>query len=331
MSRSRSLLAVHASVALFGLAGLFGKWLTLQPHFIVLGRVVFAAAALALIIRLSGGRFSIRRKIDGGLFLLQGLILAVHWILFFESIRVSTVAVGLLAYSSFPVFTAFLEPLFFRTRLSRRHLGLSLACLAGVFLLVPRFSWSERVFQGVVTGLGAGATFALLSIINRKLSFRYASPVVAFYQDAGAALFSSPPPCSSRRLLRDATSPCWRSSGFVHRPRPHAFYRRDAAPFGPDGQHHQRLGAGLRDLFGRPAAWGTAFRPDDRRRIDHLDGGFRPFPVEPEKEEAGGRRSSDARLNVISRRASARSTRPYFPWKSEKSNPPPGHSAMILR
>jgi drug/metabolite transporter (DMT)-like permease len=185
-------LAVHASVALFGLAGLFGKWLTLQPHFIVLGRVVFAAAALALIIRLSGGRFSIRRKIDGGLFLLQGLILAVHWILFFESIRVSTVAVGLLAYSSFPVFTAFLEPLFFRTRLSRRHLGLSLACLAGVFLLVPRFSWSERVFQGVVTGLGAGATFALLSIINRKLSFRYASPVVAFYQDAGAALFLLP-------------------------------------------------------------------------------------------------------------------------------------------
>ena len=185
-------MAVHASVALFGLAGLFGKWLTLQPHFIVLGRVVFAAAALALIIRLSGGRFSIRRKIDGWLFLLQGLILAVHWILFFESIRVSTVAVGLLAYSSFPVFTAFLEPLFFRARLSRLHLGLSLACLAGVFLLVPRFSWSERVFQGVVTGLGAGATFALLSIINRKLSFRYASPVVAFYQDAGAALFLLP-------------------------------------------------------------------------------------------------------------------------------------------
>ena len=192
MSRSRSLLAVHAAAALFGLAGLFGKWLTLRPHFIVLGRVVFAAAALALIIRLSGGRFSIRSKIDGGLFLLQALILAVHWILFFESIRVSTVAVGLLAYSSFPVFTAFLEPLFFRARLSRRHLGLSLACLAGVFLLVPRFSWSERVFQGVVAGLGAGATFAFLSIINRKLSFRYDSPVIAFYQDAGAALFLLP-------------------------------------------------------------------------------------------------------------------------------------------
>ena len=177
---------------LFGLAGLFGKWLALSPVLIVLGRVVFAAAALAAIIRISGGRFSVRGKTDGGLFLLQGLVLAAHWVLFFESIRVSTVAVGLLAYSSFPVFTAFLEPLFFRTRLSRLHIALALACLAGVFFIIPRFAWSERVFQGVIYGLGAGATFALLSIFNRKLSFRYASPVIAFYQDAFAALFLFP-------------------------------------------------------------------------------------------------------------------------------------------
>ncbi len=192
MNHSRSLLGVHAATVLFGLAGLFGKWLALSPHLIVLGRVVFAAAALALIIPLAGGRFTVRGKRDAGAFLLQGAILAVHWVLFFESIRVSTVAVGLLAYSSFPVFTAFLEPAFFRTRLSRLHIGLSLVCLAGIFLIVPRFDWSEQIFRGVLLGLGAGATFALLSILNRKLSFRYASPVVAFYQDAFAALFLLP-------------------------------------------------------------------------------------------------------------------------------------------
>ena len=192
MNHSRSLLGVHAATVLFGLAGLFGKWLALSPHLIVLGRVVFAAAALALIIPLAGGCFTVRGKRDAGAFLFQGAILAVHWVLFFESIRVSTVAVGLLAYSSFPVFTAFLEPAFFRTRLSRVHLGLSLVCLAGIFLIVPRFDWSERIFRGVLLGLGAGATFALLSILNRKLSFRYASPVVAFYQDTFAALFLLP-------------------------------------------------------------------------------------------------------------------------------------------
>ncbi|MBN1938384.1 MAG: DMT family transporter [Candidatus Aminicenantes bacterium] len=192
MNRSRSLIEVHAATVLFGLAGLFGKWLALPPHLIVLGRVIFAAAALALIIPLAGGGLKIRRRTDAGAFLLQGAILAVHWVLFFESIRVSTVAVGLLSYSSFPVFTAFLEPVFFRTRLSRLHIVLSLVCLAGIFLIVPRFDWSEGVFRGVLLGLGAGATFALLSILNRKLSFRYSSPVVAFYQDAFAALFLLP-------------------------------------------------------------------------------------------------------------------------------------------
>jgi drug/metabolite transporter (DMT)-like permease len=192
VSRTRSLAQVHAATLFFGLAGLFGKWLTLSPFVIVLGRVVFASLALAAVIALTGGRLSLRRKADGVAFLLQGAILAGHWVLFFQSIRVSSVAVGLLSYSSFPVFTAFLEPLFFRTRLSRLHIGMSLVSLAGVFIIVPRFAWSESIFQGVIFGLGAGLTFAVLSIFNRKLSFRYPSPVVAFYQDTWAAFFLLP-------------------------------------------------------------------------------------------------------------------------------------------
>jgi len=207
VNRSASLAQVHSATLLFGLAGLFGKWLDLSPLVIVLGRVIFASLALAVIIPLFGGRRGLRRKTDGGAFLLLGAILAVHWALFFQSIRVSSVAVGLLSYSSFPVFTAFLEPLAFRTRLSRLHVAMSLVALAGVFIIVPRLAWSESVFQGVAFGLGAGLTFAVLSIINRKLSFRYSSPVVAFYQDAWAAAFLlplvllKPPVLSGRDIL----------------------------------------------------------------------------------------------------------------------------------
>ena len=85
-----------------------------------------------------------------------------------------------------------MNPSFFRTRVSRLHVVLSLVCLAGIALLIPRLSWADNIFQGVVYGLGSGVTFALLSIINRKLSFRYPSPAVAFYQDAFAALFLFP-------------------------------------------------------------------------------------------------------------------------------------------
>ena len=47
MRHRSSLLQVHAAVVLFGLAGLFGKWLALAPVFIVLGRVLFGSLALA--------------------------------------------------------------------------------------------------------------------------------------------------------------------------------------------------------------------------------------------------------------------------------------------
>jgi len=71
-SYKSSLLQVHA-VVLFGLAGLFGKWLVLAPVFIVPGRVLFGSLALAfdnstvpgldiLIARTNNGRFSQNNK-----------------------------------------------------------------------------------------------------------------------------------------------------------------------------------------------------------------------------------------------------------------------------
>ena len=44
-----ALVALHIAVALFGFAGLFGKWLALSPVAIVLGRTAIAAAALGIL------------------------------------------------------------------------------------------------------------------------------------------------------------------------------------------------------------------------------------------------------------------------------------------
>jgi drug/metabolite transporter (DMT)-like permease len=115
MISNRSFVEIHIAVVLFGLAGLFGKWLELSPVIIVLGRVFFASLALGSILILSKQNLKkLPAKNTIFLFFL-GILLAFHWICFFRSIQVSSVAVGLLSYSSFPLFTAILEPLFFRT------------------------------------------------------------------------------------------------------------------------------------------------------------------------------------------------------------------------
>jgi drug/metabolite transporter (DMT)-like permease len=191
-SQAESLLEIHGAVVLFGLAGLFGKWLALSPLIIVLGRVVFASLALGLLILATGRSLRVAKPSDRLLFLCLGALLAVHWTVFFLSVQVSTVAVGLLSYSSFPVFTAFLEPAFFRKKLDAFNLLFAGICLLGVFLIVPRFACTDAVFRGVLYGLAAGLTFAVLSIVNRLLTARHDSVKIAFWQDSVAALVLLP-------------------------------------------------------------------------------------------------------------------------------------------
>jgi drug/metabolite transporter (DMT)-like permease len=203
----KSLLEIHLAVALFGFPGLFARWVPVSPVLLVLGRVFFAALALSVIILARGLSFRLTPLRDVFLLLLCGALLAMHWTTFFQSVRVSSVAVGLLSYSTFPVFTAFLEPLVSRDRLDRRDLVPAGACFFGVFLIIPRFSLGDSVVRGVLWGLVSGATFAVLTVFNRKLSQRRSSLHIAFYQDlfAGVLLlpffFTRRPVLSPRDIL----------------------------------------------------------------------------------------------------------------------------------
>lgn len=182
----------HAATLLFGLAGLFGKWIQQPASFIVFGRVIFATLALGLIIWRRRLSLKPQSGADSLNFLALGLLLAFHWTVFFHSIQVSTVAIGLLAYSTFPVFTSFLEPVFLHERFHQEIIAAALLCLFGVFWLIPSFEWQQPYFRGVIWGILAGLSFSLLSVANRRLTARYNSLVIAFYQDAGAAIFLSP-------------------------------------------------------------------------------------------------------------------------------------------
>jgi drug/metabolite transporter (DMT)-like permease len=185
---TRNLLRLHAAVLLFGLAGLFGKFLDLAPAVIVFGRVGFAS--LVLLAASAYGRLPLWPRSWGGLgaFLALGVLLAVHWTTFFHSVQVSSVAIALITYSTFPVFVAVLEPPLFREKLRIIDVPLALLALAGVAILIPSFEPGDQTTQGVLWGVASGLTFALLSLLNRKYVRHHASITVALYQDAFAAV-----------------------------------------------------------------------------------------------------------------------------------------------
>jgi drug/metabolite transporter (DMT)-like permease len=188
MTPAAALVALHLAVALFGFAGLFGKWLTWDPVAIVFGRCVVAALVLA--------PFALRRRPERGgpTFALagNGVILAVHWVAFFAAIQVSTVAIGLLGFASFPLFVIVLERLLLGVRWRGPEIVTAVLVVAGLALLVPAFAVADRTVQGLAWGVLSGFTFAWLTVRNRALGSARPPAAVALWQNAFAALCIAP-------------------------------------------------------------------------------------------------------------------------------------------
>jgi drug/metabolite transporter (DMT)-like permease len=183
-SHAGALASLHLAVVLFGFAGLFGKWLSLVPGLIVLGRTLVASVALAALLGVSGerrGRFEWR-------FAANGALLALHWVAFFQAIQIATVAIALLGFASFPLFVLLLEAALLRRAWHGGEWATAALVTAGLLLLVPEFRLEDRTVQGLLWGLASGFTFALLAIGNKALAARHAAGEIAFWQNACAAI-----------------------------------------------------------------------------------------------------------------------------------------------
>jgi len=189
---SYSLLKVHIAVIFFGVSGLFGKWIDLPPALITCGRCVFAFATLFFIILFSKERFALRQTGHYFVFAGLGVLLALHWWAFFYSIQIATVAVGLLTFSTFPVFTVFLETLFFREKIKWTDIVAALATFGGIAWMIPIFDLNDSTTTGAMFGTLSGLTFAMLQILNRKYVQIYSGKLITFYQTGVAALVLLP-------------------------------------------------------------------------------------------------------------------------------------------
>ena len=186
------LIEIHVAVLLFGISGLFGKFLFLSPLVIVFGRTSFAALTLSAILFYSKTQIRTKTIQDFTVLILLGIILAIHWITFFHAIQMSTVAVGLLTFSTFPIFVTFMEPYFFKEKLRRFDLLTAASVVLGLILVIPSLDFQNHITQGAFWGTISGFTFAVLSILNRKYVGTYPSMVIVCYQNWMATLILFP-------------------------------------------------------------------------------------------------------------------------------------------
>ncbi|MGO1478347.1 DMT family transporter [Senegalia sp. (in: firmicutes)] len=190
--KNKSLIQIHIAVLFFGLSGLFGKLVSLPSLVIVFGRVIFASIFLLIVLLYKKEKIKLNDKKDYFYFIILGLILAIHWVSFFLSIQLSTVAIGLLTFSTFPVFVTFIEPVFFKNKIKAKNIIIAFITFLGIVLVIPDLTFENSMTQGAIMGVIAGFTFAILSVLNKKYVNEYKSLVISFYQCSVATIVLFP-------------------------------------------------------------------------------------------------------------------------------------------
>jgi drug/metabolite transporter (DMT)-like permease len=186
---------LHGAVLLFGFTGLFGKFLHISPMMIVLGRSAFAAVSLGTFLSLTGKFPSKILSGHFGLLIVSGLILAFHWVSFFRCVQISTVAVGVLTFSTSPVFSTLIEPFVFKERWNPATLLPVALVILGVVCLVPSTNFGNHIVLGACWGTASGLAFALYTLLNRLQVRKHSPQMLSFGQNmvvAGAMLMLTP-------------------------------------------------------------------------------------------------------------------------------------------
>ncbi len=191
-SFDRNILYLHIAVMLFGLAGVAAQFVEIPAVLTALGRVICSSILLFLIAVFKKDRLSLNSKKDYGMIILTGVVMAAHWTTFFQSIQVSTVAIGTITFSTFPLFLTFLEPLIFHERLRKQSIASAVVLFIGVLITIPEFSMANHTTIGIIWGMISSFTYAVLTLANRYFSARYAARTICLYEQGSAAIVLLP-------------------------------------------------------------------------------------------------------------------------------------------
>lgn len=179
---NKNLIILHFTVFIWGFTGILGALIQVHAVYLVWYRVLVAFATLFLYFKFNRTDFKVNRSIFFKLFF-TGALVGGHWILFFQSIKSSTVSVTLVCLSSLTLFTAIFEPLLSKKRISKLEILAGILIISGIFLI---FKFETQYTLGIIFGLLSASFASLFSIINSKQVQQRPAPVIAFYELMGA-------------------------------------------------------------------------------------------------------------------------------------------------
>ncbi|MBO7082887.1 MAG: DMT family transporter [Bacteroidales bacterium] len=180
-------LLLHLSVFIAGFTGVLGRLIELDSGVLVWHRMAWAATLMVLFLAFSKElkRYQFKDILRmGGV----GVLLCLHWVFFYASIKASNVSIGVVCFSLVGFFTALFEPIINKHRFSIREFLFSILTVCGVYLI---FQFDTRYRLGIVLGIISSALYALFAIANQHVGKHYETKNMLLWEMIGGLVVLS--------------------------------------------------------------------------------------------------------------------------------------------
>lgn len=183
----KNYLHLHLLVFIAGFTAILGELISIGSIPLVWFRMLIAS--IILIVYLKFRKFNLAVNFKAILkFCLAGIIIALHWITFFESIEQSNISIALAMFSTGAFFASFIEPLLFKRRIIWYEIVFGVMIILGVWLITQT---ELKYLNGILLGVSSALFSALFAVINGQFVKRYSASIISFYEFISGVIFIS--------------------------------------------------------------------------------------------------------------------------------------------
>lgn len=180
-------IVLHLVIFVWGFTAILGVFIDADAFVLVWYRVVIAFVSLFIFLLLFKKKWRIRDRSQLLKVLGVGVLVAMHWLTFYLSIKASTASMAIICLSTTTLHVAWLEPLIMRRKFLRSEFILGLIIIVGVVLITNQGS-AEQNTLGLIYGLIAALFAALFATFNAKLIHEVSAAKITLYEMLSASI-----------------------------------------------------------------------------------------------------------------------------------------------
>ncbi|MBX2906325.1 MAG: EamA family transporter [Taibaiella sp.] len=174
----KALLQMHTAVLLWGFTGVLGRAISLDAPMLVWYRMLLTAIFMAAIVSYRKLWVPIAPK-HKRTFALVGILMGLHWVAFYASIKLANVSIALVCLSTASIFTPLADPIINKGKYEPKELLLGSLAIAGVYLI---YRFQQFYGWGILAGIIAALLSSVFTVLNKQVASLYPSRTMVFYE-----------------------------------------------------------------------------------------------------------------------------------------------------